>query len=120
MPVQFLSAEQRQHYGRYAGIPSNEELARYFHLDDTDLEFISAKRGEHNRLGFAVQLSTARFLVTFLEDLSEVPPSVVLTLSRQLLIQDTSILAKYLNDVDSCHKRVNAMKSRTETIFVPS
>lgn len=95
MPVQFLSAEQRKNYGRYAGDPSPEELARYFHLDDADLGVISTKRGEHNRLGFAVQLTTARFLGTFLADLSEVPASVTHTLGRQLLIQDSSVLHKY-------------------------
>lgn len=84
MPVSFLSQAQREQYGRYTGAPTPDELDRHFHLDDVDLERIARKRGDHNRLGFAVQLGTVRYLGTFLDDPLAVPPPVLQTLSRQL------------------------------------
>ena len=87
MPVSFLSNEQRESYGRYTGAPSPDDLARYFHLDDSDHALIAQKRGEHNRLGFAVQLGTVRYLGIFLEDPLAVPAPVLHTLSKQLRIK---------------------------------
>jgi hypothetical protein len=88
MPVSFLSTTQRERYGRYPASLSADELARYFHLDDDDREWIATKRRDSSRLGYALQLTAVRFLGVFLEDPTAVPTTVLQTLSSQLDIAD--------------------------------
>jgi hypothetical protein len=97
MPVYFLTEEQRANYGRYVGEPSAEDIARYFYLNDSDLQNIMNKRNEHNRLGFAIQLTSLRYLGRFLDDCTETPNNVVNVLARQLEVADTSCLPIYNN-----------------------
>ena len=95
MPVDFLSTAQIAGYGRYGEPPSARQLERFFHFDDRDRELISDRRGDHNRLGFAVQLATVRFLGTFLAHPTAVPPVVTRNIARELAITDPGCLAVY-------------------------
>lgn len=95
MPVNFLSKEQREHYGRFNGVPSPADLDRYFHLDEFDLGLIAKKRGQDSRLGFALQLSTVRYLGIFLQDPLDVPRPVLQTLTQQLYLDAVEGLQVY-------------------------
>ena len=59
MPVDFLTEEQKAGSGQFSGEPNEAQLSRYFLLDKTDLDFISDRRGEQNRLGFALLITLA-------------------------------------------------------------
>src|ERR1700737_2066272 len=50
MAVSFLTAAQRDRYGRYPHVVTPNDLARCFHLSDDDRVQIMSCRGHHNRL----------------------------------------------------------------------
>jgi Domain of unknown function (DUF4158) len=97
MPVEFLSDAEAAAFGRFDGDLSRDDLDRVFYLDDADRELIDKRRGAHNRLGFALQLTTVRWLGTFLPDPTAVPPVVLEDVARQLEVEDpSSWVGRYL------------------------
>ena len=69
---------------------------KYFFLPNKDREEVLSHRGAHNRLGYALQLCTVRFLGTFLADPLAVPRLVVRHLASQLEISDPHCLDRYM------------------------
>ena len=80
-------------YGQFPQRLSADELAEFFLFDQRDQKVITRRRGEQNRLGFAVQLGTVRYLARFLEDPSAVPEPVVAWVARELGLSSSDIRA---------------------------
>jgi TnpA family transposase len=112
MPVDFLTDDQQNNYGRFVYEPDEAELAGYFHLDDTDIALIEKRRGDANRFGFAIQLTTVRFLGTFLPDPTQVPASVRHFVAHQLKTSDTSCLSGYMNRKVTRYSHINNIQNQ--------
>ncbi|HJT90629.1 MAG TPA: DUF4158 domain-containing protein, partial [Mycobacterium sp.] len=95
VPVEFLSDREVAAYGRYTEAPSPAELDRWFFLDDAGKALVRHRRGDHHRLGFALQLTTVRFVGMFLHDPLDVPDEVVIYLAKQLDIDTIDQLSRY-------------------------
>ncbi|MEH0973849.1 Tn3 family transposase [Micromonospora sp. CPCC 205546] len=96
MPTRFLTDDQIAQFGRFAAVPPDQEaLERFFFLDDADRELVATRRGDHNRLGFALQLVTVRFLGTFLTDPLDVPLVVLDYVAAQVGVGDPSCVKRY-------------------------
>ena len=55
----FVTDEQTAQSGRFAAVPPDQAtLERFFFLDNEDRDLVTKRRGDHNRLGYALQLVT--------------------------------------------------------------
>lgn len=67
-------------------------------------------RGEHNRLGYAVQLTSLRYPGAFPDDFSILPQEVLQTLIKQLDIHDPTCILLY---VETRQRRRHAVDIQT-------
>jgi TnpA family transposase len=96
VPVEFLSDEQALAYGHFLGPPTQEQLERFFFLDDADRVRVRRRRSDAAALSYALQLGTVRFLGTFLADPLDLPWPVVVFVAGQLGIADASVVKRYV------------------------
>src|SRR3546814_16765081 len=63
---------------------SQDDLIRYYTFNDSDLSLIRQRRGDANRLGFAVQLCLLRYPGYALGTDSELPEPAILWVAKQV------------------------------------
>lgn len=88
-------AARPQDYGQFSCQLSADELAGCFCFSDDDQRQIARRRRDVNRLGFAVQLGTVRYLGRFLENPAEAPEQVVHWTAREIGVAPSTDLAGY-------------------------
>ncbi|MFI6333212.1 transposase [Micromonospora chersina] len=57
MPVEFVTDELAEAYGKFTEEPTRPELERFFFLDDVDRDLIALRLTKYQLLGFALQMS---------------------------------------------------------------
>lgn len=73
-------------------LPTEEaDLIRHYTLDPDDHADIARRRGEHNRLGFALQLCALRYPGRVIRPGETVPLAVIRFLAEQLDIDPASL-----------------------------
>ncbi|MCE7938523.1 MAG: DUF4158 domain-containing protein [Chloroflexi bacterium CFX6] len=84
MSASFLTHRERERLDRYPADVRPEDLSAYFLLSPGDLVRVYTQRGDHNRLGFALQLCALRYLGFAPDDLTTAPDPVVRFLAGQI------------------------------------
>ena len=93
MPGSFLTDTERERLRRFPSEVSPEDLGAYFTLSDRDRIQVRRQRGDSNRLGFALQLCTLRYLGFVPNPLRSAPPTVIAHLALQLGTAPESLAA---------------------------
>jgi TnpA family transposase len=91
MPVNFLSDIERQRLSQFPEVIPESDQIQYFTLTEDDQGQIQRQRRSENRLGFALQLCTLRYLGFCPDDLQQAPSDVVVFLADQLQIPVASL-----------------------------
>ena len=93
MPIDFLTAAERERLNRFPDPIPDEDLSAFFTLSDTDKLEVGKQRGAHNQLGFALQLCALRYLGFAPDDLHSTPRPAVLVVARQLALPPEALAA---------------------------
>jgi TnpA family transposase len=91
MPVSFLTDNERERLQRFPSEISPSDITAFFTLSETDLALVQKQRGAHNRFGYSVRLCILRYLGFSLDDLTQIPESVVAYVSQQLHVDPSSL-----------------------------
>ncbi|AAM26099.1 MULTISPECIES: Tn3 family transposase [Bacillus] len=81
---ELLTDIQRTFFYKIPSQMDERELIRYYTLSDEELQIVNQQRGDHNRLGFAIQISYPRFPGRPLLAKEKIPQFLVNFLAKQI------------------------------------
>jgi len=93
MPVQLFTKAERARRNRFPEIITYEDLVTFFTLTARDLDSIPRYSAPHNRIGYALQRCTLRFMGFVPDDLTSAPPAAVAFLAQQLTVEPDVLTA---------------------------
>jgi hypothetical protein len=70
MPVQLFTEAERARRNCFPEVIAYEDLVSFFTLSERDLDSVPRYNAPHNRLGYALQLCTLRFMGFVPDDLT--------------------------------------------------
>lgn len=107
VPVEFLTDEQAEAYGKFAEEPTRPELERFFFLNDVDRDLVALRRSTHHQLGFALQMCAVRYIGRFLpDDPLDAAWPVIEHLAGQLGIENASVVKRYTERLKTAYEHV--------------
>jgi len=106
MPRQFFTDIERERLNRFPNEIAYDDIIIYFTLSAQDMETLPIRSADYNRLGFALQLCTLRYLGFSPGMLTTVPNNVIDHIAYQLEV-NPDILAAYGNRT---HTRTNHLQ----------
>jgi len=93
VPGRVFTETERRRLGAFPSEISEPDLIRYFTLSVSNLEFVRQQRGDHNRLGFALQLCALRYLGFCPDDIATTPSAAIAFVSDQLQVAPEALHA---------------------------
>ncbi len=91
MPGQFLTDPERETFSGFPTQVPEEDINAYFTLSNADKAEINKLRGEHNQLGFAMQLCALRYLGFSPDDLDKAPDVIRVYVADQLAVNPSAL-----------------------------
>ena len=85
MPIHIFTEAERTRLDAFPEEITHDDLITFFTLSEADREQLPFFSAPHNRLGFAIQLCTLRFM-GLPEDLMRIPPDIVEYVAEQITV----------------------------------
>ena len=84
MPGQFFTKAEREQLSAFPSSTTEDDIITFFSLSPEDLKLINKCSGDHNQLGFALQLGTLGYLGFVPDELTSARSSIIEYLATQV------------------------------------